>query len=222
MGTSEKDDGVASGSLALSGEFFGAGFTGYTPTISINGHVNFVGDDSYYNRPLGDTGTNRIAPMWQDFMIGDVSRIVESIGATYYAISWLNVENLEHEGHFGTFQAVFFNDTTTISGISFQSGDIVFSYGDFTNGFIGDEPTIGLENEGGGYSALTGTEPTKGVFYSSAGNVLPNGDGQFALFRPDGAGGYVTSIGSTIPEPSSAAVLLGGLALAGVALRRRR
>lgn len=225
VGSPNKDDGIAFGSRNMSGSYFGQAFSNYTPTISINGHVNFVGDDDYFNRPLGDSGVNRIAPLWQDYNIGASGRVIETLGAGYYGITWDQVENNNAPGNLATFQAVFFESDTTLNGFAFLAGDIIFSYGDFTDGFVGAEPTIGLENDFGlvgGIAALPGTEDTRGVFYSDFGDVLPVGEGEFVLFRPDGAGYDVSVETSAIPEPSSAAALAGCLALAGSALRRRR
>lgn len=228
VGDADKDDGIATGSRPLTGSYFGQTFTDYTPTISINGHVNFVGDGDYFNYPLGSSFINRIAPMWQDYRIGDNGRIIEhlGLGEGYYAITWLNVENVNAPDHVASFQAIFVETAITLNGVDFLAGDIVFSYGEFTNGFIGDEPTIGLENEAGefgGIAPLPGTEDTNGVFYSIHGDVLPNGEGQYVLFRPDGAGNYTVTIeNSLIPEPSAYAAIAGGFALACVAFRRRR
>lgn len=225
VGDSNKDDGIAYGSRPLSGAYFGQNFTDYIPTISINGHVNFVGDNEYFNRPLGVSEVNRIAPMWQDYSIGSIGEIIESSGATYYGITWVNMENNSASGHLGTFQAIFFESDTTLNGFDFITGDIIFSYGEFTNGFIGNEPTIGLENELGelgGIAPLPGTEETNGVFYSIHDHVLPNGEGQFVLFRPDGFGYDVSIQTSAVPEPSAYAAFAGGFALAGALLRRRR
>lgn len=223
-GDADKDDGIAWGSRPMSGSYFGQNFEGYTPTISINGHVNFVGDGEYFNRPLGVTEVNRIAPLWQDFRLGESGQIIESSGAGYYGITWSNVENVNNEGFFATFQAIFFETAITLNGFDFLTGDIVFSYGDFTADFIGDEPTIGLENELGalgGIAPLPGTEDTDGVFYEIYGDVLPRGVGEFVLFRPDGYGYDVSVQTSAIPEPSTFAGLAGVLALAAATLRRR-
>ncbi len=224
-GDSDKDDGIAWGTRPMSGAYFGQNFEGYTPTISINGHVNFVGDGDYFNRPLGVTEVNRIAPLWQDYQLGESGQIIESSGDGYYGVTWSGVENVNQRGYFATFQAVFFETAVTLNGFDFLTGDIVFSYGDFTDGFIGDEPTIGLENEMGalgGIAPLPGTEDTDGVFYEIYGDVLPRGAGEFVLFRPDGYGYDVSVQTSAIPEPSTFAAFAGVLALAGATLRRRR
>jgi hypothetical protein len=130
------DDESTSGTVAFSGEFFGAEFTNLTATVSINGHFNFSGDSSA-GGTLGDSLIDRIAPLWMDLILAQNSggSVVESSTSTYYAISWLNVGGKGLGATPSSFQAVFFTDETTLNGHTFQANDMVFAY-DFVGSLV--------------------------------------------------------------------------------------
>lgn len=227
-GPADKDDGVIFSSHNLQGDFFGEEFFFPFPTISINGHMYFGngdGQDDYSLRPLGDTGPfgpsgiTRIAPMWADFNLGANGRIIEDSGSGYYAVTWLNMENSLHPGYFANFQAIFIESATTLAGIGFNAGDIVFSYGDI--GIYEEilEVIVGLEESSGGVAAIPGRQSEGGWHSHAAIGDFEVGSDEYVLFRPDGAGAYNSSI-LQVPEPSALAVAAGAVLLAG--LRRKR
>ncbi len=202
-------------------------------TVSINGHLRF-GDGSsndYDPTFLGTTGVNRLAPMWMDFNLGGSGEILTQIGAgdAYLAVSWLNMENADHPGTQANFQAILFNTATTLNAISFEAGDIVFSYGEisiyYAETFGNPETTqttVGLEDASASFAALPGHEMFTGWHSYDAFGDFPVGEDQYALFRPDGATYDVSIQRAAIPEPASFAALAGVLALGGALARRRR
>ena len=227
-GPGNKDDGVIFSSHNLQGDFFGEELFIPFPTISINGHIYFGngdGEGDYLLRPLGDTppfgpsGITRIAPMWADFNLGTNGRIIEDSGSGYYAVTWLNMETSLHPGYFANFQAIFIESATTLAGINFNAGDIVFSYGDI--GIYQEilEVIVGLEESSGGVAAIPGHQGEGGWHSHATTGDFGVGSDEYVLFRPDGAGAYNSSI-VQVPEPSALAVAAGAVLLAG--LRRKR
>lgn len=216
--------------------WFDAGYFGQTvndnATVSINGHLRFGNGSSGDYDPtfLGTTNVNRVAPMWMDFNLGSGGQIRTQIGAgdAYLAVSWLGMENSDHPGFHANFQAILFNTATVLNGVSFDAGDIVFSYGDIDIYYadpLSPETTqtmVGLENASGSLATLPGYEMPAGWHSYPALGDFPVGDDQYALFRPDG-GTYDVSIQTApIPEPASFAALAGALVLGGALTRRRR
>ncbi|MFH1497340.1 MAG: PEP-CTERM sorting domain-containing protein [Verrucomicrobiota bacterium] len=221
------DDGTAV-ALFWSDSFFGSMASDIT-TISTNGFIRFGngdGDGDYFLQPLGTNGVNRIAPMWMDFNLGESGQILTQFGAddAYLAVTWQNMENVDNPGAYATFQAILFNAATVLNGVSFGVGDIVFSYGDLGLYYADLETIIGLETAAGATAPFTNPDfvgaPEGWHMYSALGD-FPVGENEYVLFQADG-NDYNVSIQSAIPEPASAAAMLGGLALAAVALRRRR
>ncbi|MDP0500560.1 MAG: PEP-CTERM sorting domain-containing protein [Verrucomicrobiota bacterium JB022] len=227
VGDSNKDDGVYHSSYYLSDDFFGSPLMNPFVTVSINGHIRFGngdGDGDYFLQPLGNNAINRVAPMWADFNLGTSGQIVDEVGSSYYAVSWLNLENAENPGTVANLQAIFIEGDTTLNGNAFQAGDIVFSYGEISIYPAISEVIIGLESENGDTATLPGHEVYGGWHSYDVFGDFPVGENQYALFRPDGLGSYSVSIQdmAAIPEPATYAAVFGGLALAGAALRRRR
>jgi hypothetical protein len=229
-GDSDKDDGTTMGTYYFNGSFFGQAFP-YPPTISINGHIRFdsvdgeMGDS--FITPLGPgSEITRIAPFWQDLKLGSNGMVIEDIvEGSYYAITWKDLESSSHLGDVdgtASFQVTFFETATTLKGINFEAGDIVFSYGDISIYSEASEVIVGLDSGDGSYADLSALLPGLGLaqgWLSSSKTSFPIGEGQFALFRQDGFNNYEMS---AIPEPSTYAAFGSGLVMIGVALRRRR
>lgn len=213
--STSRDDESTVGTVAFSGEFFGAEFTNLTATVSINGHFNFSGDSSA-GGTLGDSLIDRVAPLWMDLTLAQNSggSVVESSTSTYYAISWLNVGGKRLGATPSSFQAVFFTNETTLGGHTFQANDIVFAY-DFVGGLVdGQTASVGLEHTDGSTALFTDGEITSST-------ELPFAPGEYILFTPNG--GYNGSVTTTtaVPEPSTYASLAGVIVLGATLLRRR-
>lgn len=217
--------------------WFDAGYFGQSvldnATISVNGHLRFGNGSSNDYDPtfLGTTAVNRVAPMWMDFNLGSGGQILTQTGAAdaYLAVSWLNMENANHPGALANFQAILFNSATVLNGVSFQAGDIVFSYGDisiyYAETFGNPETTqttVGLENASGAFATIPGHEMVTGWHSYEAFGDFPVGEDQYLLFRPDGGAYDVGIETAAIPEPSAFAALVGVFALSGACARRRR
>ncbi|RYD22807.1 MAG: hypothetical protein EOP88_06675 [Verrucomicrobiaceae bacterium] len=212
----DKDEGLFSAMYAPFGSFFGSALSG-TPTISTNGHLYWGAGNSNDSHVqfLGTNSMTRIAPMWGDFKLGTGSRIIQAMAENYFAVTWENIESVDSPGTVATFQAIFFEFADTVQGNSFSPGDIVFSYGNLGAYQAMNEVIVGLES-GTSFATLPGTMAGWNS-YGVTGNI-PVGAGEFARFRPDGAGNYTVSV-LPIPEPTSAALgFAGGLLM----LRRRR
>lgn len=226
-GPSDKDDGYATSIESLNVSFFGSALSDPFPKISLNGHIYFGAGDGMgdYNPVAFDNSPiTRISPLWTDLLLGPTSQVLQNVGSgsSYNAITWVNLQGgIGNEGFTATFQAIYFNAAASINGVSFNAGDIVFSYGDIQNFSTPADILIGLD-KGTGATALAtlpGYEGTKGWASHSVYGNLPIGANDYVLFRPNGSGNYNVTI-QAVPEPSSFAVLLaGGLLLTA---RRRR
>lgn len=228
-GPSDKNDGAIPLAGYLTAPFFGGSLP--TANVSLNGHIYFgagdgVGDYSPvpFNSPDFDAADiTRISPMWTDMSIGSASQVLLSAdsGSSYTAVTWVNMEGIDgNEGFSATFQAIYFNSSFTLNGISFNAGDIAFSYGDITGYDIPIDIMIGLDEGVGAFATLPGYEMLEGWAASyEDGMPFPVGADEYVLFRANGSDNYDVSL-EAIPEPSAtAAALLGGLLLIG---RRRR
>jgi hypothetical protein len=208
------DDSNFSYTLGGNFNFYGA------PTNTVGVCTNgFIGSATNFgNVTFPTTTAANIAPFWDDWLSSGAGQGVfgQTTGATGYdTITW-------NTGYFsssngtgvGTFQAILVRNNSTIQGVNFLAGDIIFNYDSLGTGGSG---TVGL-NQGDGVrsvyaSGLTGSATT------SAQVALWTAGRNYYLFRPDGNGGYTASQGAAVPEPASMAALgLGALAL----LRRRR
>lgn len=220
VGPANKDDGAYSAFYAPFGSFFGSALPNVAPTISLNGHLYFGagdGNGDYLLQPLGTNGMTRIAPMWLDFRLGTSGQVIEEVGASYYAVTWQNMESTEVTGTYATFQAIFFEFDATLHGIDFNAGDIAFAYGDIGAYQVVTEVIVGMES-GTSFAALPGTEAQFGWNSFATTGDLAVGAGEIARFRPNGSGNYTVNV-LAIPEP--AVSLLGGLGTL-MLLRRRK
>lgn len=225
FGDSNKDDGLGQSAESFDAPFFGAPLANPFPQISFNGHIYFGngdGEGDYAAVPFGTSPVIRISPMWTDLAIGATSQVVQTVGSAsaYNAITWVNMEGgVGNEGFLATFQAIYFNTATTIGGLSFVAGDIVFSYGDLENFQTPADVMIGLDGGDEGFATLPGYEMTEGwASYGGYGD-FPVGENEYVRFRPNGNGYDVTI--QAIPEPSGVMLLAGGGTLL-LSLRRRQ
>lgn len=222
--TDLNEDGSVSGSRGLNGNFFGFDVTGVTPTINLDGYISLGGPEPRMSPLLlGDTPADRIAPLWFDFGVGGSTQILEHSTSSYYGITWQNLTVPGQDGELVSFQATFFEGTTSLHGKTFLAGDVVFTYGDLSFYQSVNEVVIGMEELTGEYVGLeTSAFPSSDLRgWHSSGNTgdIPVGANEFVLFRPDGAGNYSVSV-DVIPEPSVTLWLASGVFLA--CKRRRR
>ena len=224
VGPSDKDDGFASSGESFDAPFFGDYLSDPFPRISFNGHIYFgSGDGSgdYSPTAFGTSPVIRISPMWTDMSLGAASQVIQTVGSgsSYNAVTWVNMQGGQgNESFVATFQAIYFNAAATLDGISFNAGDIAFSYGNIENFDVPADIMIGLDQGTGGFATLPGYEMTEGWASHAGYGDFPVAAGEYVHFRPDGVGYDVTI--EPIPEPSStAAALLGSLLLFA---RRRR
>ncbi|RYD31272.1 MAG: PEP-CTERM sorting domain-containing protein, partial [Verrucomicrobiaceae bacterium] len=153
-------------------------------------------------------------------------QVVQNTGAdlggglfAYNAITWVNMQGGQgNEGFSATFQAIYFNAATILNGISFNSGDIAFSYGSISNFDIPAEILIGLDEGTGGLATLPGYESTNGWASHAYYGDLPVGPDEYVRFRADGNGYDVTI--QPVPEPS-AIMMFFGCSLFFLTRRRR-
>lgn len=219
-GPMDKDNGTYQAVYGPFGSFFGGSLPSQMPTITLNGHF-FYGPDisqgDHLPQGLSLTDMVRISPLWLDLQLGTNGRVIESLGDSYYAVTWENMESKVTAGTYATFQAIFFEFDDTMHGIDFKAGDIAFAYGDLGAYQVANEVIVGIESFSD-FAAIPGTEAQFGWnSYPVTGN-FPVGTVQYLHFRPDGDGNYVSSI-EPIPEASVA--FLGGLG-ALMLLRRKR
>lgn len=219
------DDQVRPGTESFSGAFFGFPFLGLTPSIDTNGNINFSNNTSP-GGTLGESDRSRIAPFWTNLVVTPDASIVETLGSTFYAVTWLNMSDFDVFARTSTFQAVFFFDESTLGGHTFQANDIVFAYGPISELSETTTVSVGLEFY---YENIENPEAgpiTNTAFFEmgviDSADELPTAPGEYILFRPDAFGGYDVSVTSAVPEPSAYAALAGAFALSGALLRRRR
>ena len=218
---SDPDNSVRTGRpLGFTGQFFGVNET--TVDVSTNGNLNFSGNSSFADG-IFPRSTARIAPLWDDLLLNDASTvpnappsaIVEKVSpGVYYSVTWENVYRTTslNPNKTDTFQAVWFGAATTIGGFTFQPNDIAFAYQMVNADFDGGAATVGV-NKGSANAAAILPGSANGVITATTKNLLPLAVGQFVLFHPNGAGGYVASIQSAAAMGAS---VTGSVSLEGV------
>ncbi|MCW1884872.1 PEP-CTERM sorting domain-containing protein [Luteolibacter flavescens] len=216
------EDAQVNGSQTISGSLFGFGYADMVPTISLNGYIS-LGSAPPLMDPmrLGESGGDRIAPLWFDFGVGATTKVIEHTGSGYYGITWQAL-TVPGQTDLVTFQAIIFSGAASIAGQSFLAGDIVFSYGDLSFYEFVPEVVIGLEDIAGSQAGLPtsdfpGTDLQGWHSHDVTGDI-PVGADEFVRFRPDGSGNYGITL-ETIPEPSTSLLMAAGLACLW---RRRR
>ncbi len=182
--------------------------------VSINGNLNSNGDWSYYNEALSRTTGTFIAPLWDDHYIfkGSGESIVETKTADYYAVTW----DVAHYGNAlarQTFQAVLFGASTTLKGVTYSAGDVVFAYGMLTPNASDTSATVGTS---------FGTDPTpvpgsaSGIISTSNPSLISDNLGDYIVYNQDGH----TYRAGVVPEPSAFLAL--GFPMLALAFRRKR
>jgi hypothetical protein len=221
------DDGVVTGrTLGFAGQFFGTAKT--TVDVTTNGNLNFSGDTDFHNTSM-PLGVSRISPLWDDLDIStNNAKVIEKSSAgSYYSVTWQNVSSRNFDGT-DTFQVVWFGAPTNINSFNFLPGDFAFAYSNLDAGFrtggASNDPgaTVGLDKgDNSTFSSLPGD--ADGLITDSQKNLLPVNNGQFLLFRPNGLGGYTTSLQpAAVPEPGGVALWTSMLGTGAFLLRRRR
>ncbi|HVT11824.1 MAG TPA: hypothetical protein VHE55_06125 [Fimbriimonadaceae bacterium] len=225
--SSTHDLEVATGrSLGFTANFFGAPVT--RVDVSTKGNLNFAADVDPTNTSMPDIfGVARMSPLWNDLLInsGDGGSVVEAkLPGVYYSVTWSGVEEYPESGGRQTFQVAWFGTDVVIRGFAFRKDDVAFSYAALGADFVveaANGATVGLDKgDQSAFVPLPDTALGDGVVANDEKSLIPTAGGQFVLFRPDGAGSYVASIVSPVPEPSPAAAL--GLMTFGVSPAFRR
>jgi hypothetical protein len=218
--SSNVDDQVIQRSIGFTGSFFGSPFT--QVYVSTNGNLNFSGLTQYTNASLSSVPA-MIAPLWDDLYIfqGSGQSITEkAVANQYYSVTW-DVSQFENPTPRYQFQAVLFGQTTVIDGTTYLPNDIAFAYNRVDPSFVGGSAAVGLSNGNGTFATLSGLVSTGGEFGTAQTGLLPTAPGQFIVAAPDGSG-YGGSFVTGVPEPSTYAMALAGLACGGYSMFRRR
>jgi hypothetical protein len=186
--TTNNDDMDFLRSLPDTGDFYFFGEEKTEVYVSTNGTLNFIDSASYVTELLPTTAspTYFIAPFWQDLVVEEGARLIESSTDSYYAITWDNVYAFHDVAFIATVQVVWFGALAKVGGNIFQTGDIVFSYEDVSTDLSNLEylSVVGL-NQGDGvlYAPAYGTANGRITSVS----LLPS---TYMLFRPKGSGDY--------------------------------
>jgi hypothetical protein len=215
------DDETKSISLNSTYQFYGQSFSSID--VSTNGNMNFTGYAGFSNVAFPDANVgSMIAPLWDDFVLDNNSRIIEKEGNGFFAVTWNNLSNFNNSGTQDTFQAILFNKDRKFGGIDFQAGDIAFAYGSLGSQLsFDDNATFGVNNTDGSKSSGL---PTSGQTLLTSAD-LPKLDpikNEFILLHYNGSG-YDVSYSHTesaVPEPGTFVVI--GLGLAGLVRKSRK
>ncbi len=231
-GNAFADDG-ATGSRGIGFNFPFYGVNKISIFHGANGITTFgSGSTAFANTALASSPTTTIAVLWDDLRpqfdntqsAPKTQAFEQKTIANIYAFSGVNnrirISGGGDSSLTVSYQVALFGANTTYAGFNFLLGDIALSYNSLVTPTTGDF-TVGVH---GTTSALFTPLPGDSdglVNYNPGVSLLPTGS-NFILFRYNSTTGqYVSSIQSaSVPEPTSAGLVAGAVAL--MAGRRRR
>lgn len=130
-----------------------------------------------------------------------------------------NADGVDAFGYAGSTYYAMNNLTSGASTLN-SSGWVSSTWGDFTGGW---------QATGGALSSVTGTIGSPGSFTSIAQLFTPNSKGYEFFVETENAGGSLftayageTLVAAPVPEPSSVGLIVAGLGIGALVLRRRR
>ena len=217
------DDQTVRRSLGFTASLFGVPFT--EVDVSTNGNLNFSASAEFTNSAF-PTSTPMIAPLWDDLYIfaGTGEKITEkAVAGQYYSVTW-DVSQFSNNVPRFQFQVVLFGGTTTIGGTTFLPDDIVFAYQRVDADFYGSNATVGLNAGDGTFSTLPSLVGAGAYLGDAQTSLLPTAPGSVLLARYDGSGygGSLATAVVELPEPSTWAMGLVGLASIAWGAARKR
>jgi len=219
--------------VAFSGKFYNDNVTNLW--ISDNGNLNFDGTSGGFFSVPFTTSTRLVAPFWDDFIFLEGSQIINhSLPGSYLAVTWKDAFLFNDADLIGavttqseldmlrrTTQVVWFERDMSLRGFDFKKDDIAFGYSGFDGGSI--DATIGVSQSNSVFTGIPGGI-NGSISSSDPNNLIPWGENEFLLFRPDTGGlSYTASTGqlTAVPEPSSLFMAVSWIALAFAKWRRQ-
>jgi hypothetical protein len=197
--------------------------------VAENGNLNFgtTGDGGFYSFPLSSSNAAlRVSPFGDDvFMLDGLDNKIldHSVAGSYLAITWQDIRLFNDVPAGGpvpmetmTTQVIWFEKDMQIQGFDFKKDDIAFGYSGFSGGTI--DATIGVGKDANVFTPIPGDADGLISSTQNQSNLIPWGDKEFLLFRPQAGGAsYLGTRESftAVPEPSSLLMALsaGGLVL---------
>lgn len=234
----QMDDGFVSiTNIGFAFDFYGAGEV----YINNNGNVTFgVEYESFTPGPLASTAARMLAPFFADVDTRASSSVTYGTGAVggrnAFGVNWLGVGYFNSElvppglVRLNDFQLVLIDRSDINSGdfdFEFNYGTMQWETGDAAggiNGLGGDDCARAGWSDGSGGSEEVAGSGVCGALIEGGDESVEEGSnvGEPGRYRFEVRNGAVVSAATTVPEPSTYALMTAGLLAIAYASRRRR
>lgn len=210
-------DDESTGALALNFNFNFFGTTQTAAYMGTNGYLTFgQGANQYFNGSnASPNGAQAISPFFDDLVAPSLSTMTYNNSRTgEFIATWNSVDHYSGPSNVATFQAAIFG---VGNRFNLADGTIVLSYENIGN-YSNDSVTVGISEGGSSTIAYNGSSDGLINGNTAVRAALQNHQLRYTL----NGNSYTVSNISPVPEPETYTMLLSGLGLMGVMVKRRK